>query len=111
MAGNYEFKRYSFYPFARLNITDLSVSSIAHLEYTKALYLPSQLHLDEFVQKYFYFIHPFLPVIDEGWFWERYVGYVEQGTSLSLFILQAMLFMAAGVCLVNLLCTMAQAYS
>jgi hypothetical protein len=36
------------------------------------------------------------------------MGYVEQGTSLPLFILHDMVFMAAGACFVALLHTMAQ---
>lgn len=98
MENNCAFQQYSFYPFVHLSVIKLSARDFASLEPAKALQLPSQPHLEKFVKQYFRFIHPFLPVIDEGHFWQIYLGDKSQDASFSLFVLQAMLFATAGVC-------------
>lgn len=57
--------------------------------------LPTQ---DEFVKEYFLHVHPILPLLHEGDFWEAY----DQGFGISPLLLHAMMFVGSTVgCLVS----------
>lgn len=86
---------FSYYPFVDLAcLGTLPSTDVAFLESQGSLHLPSRILLDEFMQYYFLHIHPVLPLIHEGDFWELYRQRVG-GSSLpaiSLPVLHAMLF-------------------
>ncbi|KAJ0421306.1 hypothetical protein BJY00DRAFT_312219 [Aspergillus carlsbadensis] len=90
---------YSFHPFLKLpGLSEVPQEDIQYLNLKGCFWVPSGGTLDEFVRKYFLYVHPCLPVINEAEFWQMYyrqsgVGAEESG--LSLFTFQAMLFAAS----------------
>ncbi|KXH28395.1 fungal specific transcription factor domain-containing protein [Colletotrichum simmondsii] len=87
---------YSFYPFLALgNLHGIPPQDVNYLELQGCLRVPTRAILDEFVQQYFLHVHPLLPMIHEGDFWDLYcvnpTSYVP-GEKLSLLVFQAMLF-------------------
>ncbi|CEL08458.1 hypothetical protein ASPCAL11608 [Aspergillus calidoustus] len=91
---------YSFHPFLKLpGLSEVPQEDIQYLNLKGCFRVPSGGTLDEFVRKYFLYVHPCLPIINEAEFWQMYyhqsgVGAEEGG--LSLFTFQAMLFAASG---------------
>lgn len=75
------------------NLHKLPPENINFLELKKCLRVPSRPYLDEFLQQYFRYVHPFLPLVDETAFWEMYHN-AEVGPQFPLIVLQAMLFAA-----------------
>jgi hypothetical protein len=71
------------------------------LEYKGCFHLPSRLILDDLVREYFLHVHPLLPIINEGEFWEMYDPRVLQITrnKIPLFVFRAMLFASCSVCI------------
>ncbi|KAK6066564.1 fungal specific transcription factor domain-containing protein [Seiridium cupressi] len=61
-------------------------------------HLPPKAAMDEFMKQYFLYVHAFMPLIDEGDFWDAYSGRESTNTKTrsdySLFVIQAMLFMS-----------------
>ena len=57
--------------------------------------------MDEFMKQYFLFVHPFMPLLDEGDFWNVYQSQENANSTArgdySLFVIQAMLFMSCPV--------------
>jgi hypothetical protein len=88
---------YSAYPFVVVsNLTSMPAEDINYLEVKGCLKLPVRKYLDEFLAQYFRYIHPVMPLIDEGLFWEMYgdgnrVMY-EWDPRISLLVLYSMLF-------------------
>ncbi|KAK6215270.1 fungal specific transcription factor domain-containing protein [Colletotrichum tabaci] len=87
---------YSFYPFLSLgNLHGIPPQDVNYLELQGCLRIPTRTILDEFVQQYFLHVHPLLPMLNEGDFWDVYClnpnGYVPN-EKLSLLVFQAMLF-------------------
>lgn len=92
---------YSFYPFLALgNLHGIPPQDVNYLELQGCLRVPTRAILDEFVQQYFLHVHPLLPMIHEGDFWDLYcvnpTSYVP-GEKLSLLVFQAMLFACCNV--------------
>ncbi|KAI0169137.1 fungal-specific transcription factor domain-containing protein [Hypoxylon sp. FL1284] len=86
---------YSYYPFLRIsNIQNIMPQDVNYLESQGCLRVPTRAILDEFVQQYFLHIHPIMPVINEGDFWDMYCGETpdESTDKISLVFLQALLF-------------------
>ncbi|CAG8241342.1 unnamed protein product [Penicillium salamii] len=54
--------------------------------------LPNSAAMDEFLQQYFTRVHPLVPVIDEVEFWTLYRKKAPTDYTISLFVLQSMLF-------------------
>ena len=78
----------------------LSPAQIQSLEQEDCLKIPSGSVLDEFMRQYFLYIHPCLPVLDEGHFWALYSNSGntrKDSTGFSLALFQAMLFAASRV--------------
>ncbi|KAH8662431.1 hypothetical protein BX600DRAFT_542086 [Xylariales sp. PMI_506] len=81
-------------------ITLKDIHSLAHedillLRSKGCLNLPPKAALDDLIRHYFLYVHPTLPVINEGGFWSMYSRRqlcTTRVTLLSLFTLQAMLF-------------------
>lgn len=73
-------------------IRELSTEDKAFLQYHGCLDMPKRDVLDAVVQRYFLYVHPHLPLIDEGWFWYIYTGKAQSDSSrIPLFLLQCML--------------------
>ena len=92
---------YSYYPFLKLDIlSHMSSQDVNFLEIQGCFRVPTRPALDEFIREYFLHIHPTLPMIDEGDFWDMYTN---RGISpierpcISLFVFQAMLFASSSV--------------
>lgn len=92
---------YSYYPFIQPDaIHQLMIEDIQYLETLGCYRVPSRPSLDVFVKAYFRYIHPLLPILDEGNFWRAYSGTTSIQTSkISIFVFQAMLFAACSVCI------------
>lgn len=86
---------YSYYPFLRIgNIHNIMPQDVNYLESQGCLRIPTRAILDEFVQQYFLHIHPIMPVVNEGDFWDMYCGEAPEGSTdrISLVFFQALLF-------------------
>ncbi|KAL2842032.1 hypothetical protein BJY01DRAFT_249268 [Aspergillus pseudoustus] len=71
-----------------------SAEDLLYLENTGCWYLPCRSLLDEFVQEYFRYVQPVLPVVDGQRFWDHYFGnsIIDSGLrGLSLLLIQCML--------------------
>jgi hypothetical protein len=92
---------YSHFPFLTIgNIHMIPAEDLNFLELQGCLHLPMQPFIDDFVQQYFLYVHPFMPLIDEGEFWEAYHRNGTSATSapaMSLLVFQAMLFSSCTV--------------
>ena len=95
---------YSYYPFLTVDMSGLEPDDVHYLESRNCLSLPTPDALDDFIREYFLHVHPGLPLLDEAQFWAVYSGDKEpcEGSKISLFLLQAMLFTS---CSVSDLCT------
>jgi hypothetical protein len=92
---------YSFHQFLKLpGLSEIPQEDIQYLNLKGCFRVPSGGTVDEFVRKYFLYVHPCLPIINEAEFWRMYYHQepagVEEG-GLSLFTFQAMLFAASAV--------------
>lgn len=92
---------FSFYPFLELDIlSHMSSQDVNILEQSGCFRVPRRPALDEFVREYFMHVHPSLPMLDEGEFWDGYMSrssIPSDGHRMSLFVFQAMLFAACSV--------------
>lgn len=97
------FSSFSFMAHLDLEVKNIKGSDINSLESQGCLSVPMKPILDELLQHYFLHIHPMLPLLDEGEFWESYDGESAEGDldrkpRFSLLLLQAMLFASCTVC-------------
>ncbi|KAL2214556.1 hypothetical protein CC79DRAFT_151218 [Sarocladium strictum] len=87
---------YSHFPFLAMNnIHMIAAEELNFLELQGCLHFPIERFMNDFVQQYFLYVHPFMPLIDEGEFWEMYHGNGTQATersTISLLVFQTMLF-------------------
>jgi hypothetical protein len=98
LSSNYV--RYTSYPFVEAdNLDGLSQETIQFLETMNCFHLPKPAILDEFLQHYFLHVHPNIPMLDEGDFWEIYHGNAgkTRGGVIPLSLLQSMLFASTPV--------------
>lgn len=95
--GTVDFNAYRFLKSDFLHT--LPQDDIKYLEEQSCLRVPQRNILDEMVNQYFHNICPLLPLLNEAQFWRMYhsrmnaSGVVESGC-MSLFVLQAMLFIS-----------------
>lgn len=94
---------YTYYPFIELNnLSAIPLQDVNYLDLQGCLRVPTKTILDEFVKQFFLHVHPIMPLLNEGDFWEMY-GSQSQGTHvstrISLLMLHAMLFSVCGVSL------------
>jgi hypothetical protein len=78
----------------------LSPTEIRSLERQLCFQVPSGAVLDEFVRQFFLYVHPCLPMLNEGVFWSMYSKRPHAGPevlSCSLVVFQAMLFASSRV--------------
>ncbi|KAL5585813.1 hypothetical protein FOVSG1_013505 [Fusarium oxysporum f. sp. vasinfectum] len=84
---------YSHYRFLTAgNIHAIPHQDVTYLEAQGCLHVPITPILDVFMSKYFAHIHLFLPLIDEGDFWDMYSQSSQSKDTISLVVLYAMLF-------------------
>ncbi|KAL2823619.1 hypothetical protein BDW59DRAFT_163197 [Aspergillus cavernicola] len=89
---------FSVYQFIRSEfLFTLQQDDIKYLDDQACLQVPRRHLMDEMIDQYFRHIHPILPLFNEGEFWAMYhpLKYASMGPcnrSMSLFVLQAMLF-------------------
>ncbi|KAI0109037.1 hypothetical protein GGR51DRAFT_118512 [Nemania sp. FL0031] len=84
---------YSYYPFLAINnLHNVIPQDVNFLESQGCLRIPTRAILDEFVQQYFLHVHPLLPFLNEGDFWNLYCNQGCPGEKMSLLVFQAMLF-------------------
>lgn len=91
---------YTYYPFIEVNnLSAIPPQDVNYLELQGCLRVPIKTILDEFVKQFFLHVHPIMPLLNEGDFWEMFASQ-SQGTHvstrLSLLMLQAMLFSVCG---------------
>lgn len=78
-------------------LPELSFEDENFLRYRGCLKLPDRSTLDAVVEAYFLYVHPHLPLIDEGWFWEIYSEKVQTTHArIPIFLLQCMLLVGCG---------------
>jgi hypothetical protein len=79
----------------------LSCEAIEYLKVNKALEIPEKSFLDDCIQSYFSYVHPFLPVIEKSVFLRAYNSWDQPSeplpSRLSLLLLQSMAFAASRV--------------
>lgn len=93
---------YSYYPFINIgNIHNIMPQDVNYLESQGCLRVPTRAILDEFVQQYFLHIHPIMPILNEGDFWDMYCNQTssESGDKITLVFFQALLFASCNVSL------------
>ncbi|CAG9983664.1 unnamed protein product [Clonostachys byssicola] len=86
---------YFSYSFLRIDpACTIQPSGYHFLEQQGCFLVPKRTLLDELVKQYFLHVHPFLPLIHEGHFWESYDGTTDgfADKPISLLLFQAMLF-------------------
>jgi len=91
------------YPFVDTDfMSRIPVEDLNYLDHLGCLQLPQPNDLDEIVRAYFLYIHPHLPLIDEGKFWDTYLNRqvgsgVRNPSRIPLFVFQAILLTACSV--------------
>ncbi|KAH7123514.1 fungal-specific transcription factor domain-containing protein [Dactylonectria estremocensis] len=84
-----------FYPFLALtNLHNVPHQDVNFLELQGCLRVPIRSLLDDFITQFFLHVHPILPLINEGDFWDMYCHEVDETptTRISLLVFQAILF-------------------
>lgn len=90
---------FSYYPYLRApNLQRLQSADRSFLESQKSLHVPAGPILDAVMSRYFLYVHPFLPVINEAEFWPILHQEATGKPSFSLLVFQAMMFAACSVC-------------
>ena len=92
---------FSSYPFLALDdLSGLPEQDVQFLELNGCFHLPLRPIQEEFVHQYFLYIHPCYPLMDEGEFWSMYLDRDRRRgkeKTMSLLLLQAMLFASSAV--------------
>lgn len=92
-----------FHAYSFLELKSLSVvpqSQAQELGKRGCLFVPTRPLLDEFLRKYFLYVHPALPMLNEAEVWSMYHAKPLEPSgdrNLSLFVLQSILFASSGV--------------
>lgn len=97
------FSSFSFIAKLDFEGENIKGSDMNSLESQGCLSVPIKPILDELLQHYFLHIHPMLPLLDEGEFWESYDGESAESNldgkpRFSFLLLRAMLFASCTVC-------------
>ncbi|KAF5567560.1 cutinase transcription factor 1 beta [Fusarium phyllophilum] len=86
---------YSYFQFLTVrNLHAIPYQDVTYLEAQGYLHVPNPLILDVFMKAYFTYAHVFIPLTDEGEFWEMFSPATNSSsrTTMSLLVLRAMLF-------------------
>ncbi|KAH7146918.1 hypothetical protein B0J13DRAFT_664667 [Dactylonectria estremocensis] len=88
----------SEYPFIQLpDLSRIPADEVDCLSLQGCLQLPPRLILDEFVRHYFLYVHPIVPLLDEGHCWDIYCDMLSNGPEVEripILVFQAMLFVS-----------------
>lgn len=92
---------YTYYPFLTLdNLYNCLPQDVDFLEAEGCLHLPTRAIMDQIVRQYFLHVHPLLPVLNEGDFWEMYYNKgLGETPKMSLLVFQAIMFVSCNVSL------------
>lgn len=91
---------FSYYDFLELQaLPKLLSADVKYLESKGCFRVPSDSYLDDFMQVYFLHVHPCMPILNEGEFWNLYgqKDNILGASKVSLLVLQAMLFAASAL--------------
>lgn len=92
---------YSYYGFLVIsNLAAIPQQDFQFLELQGCLHVPNRPILDTFIRHYFQHMHPMLPILDEGVFWDVYAQRPlakQTDAKVSLLLFQAMLFACCNV--------------
>lgn len=89
---------FSYYPYLRTpNLQRLQPADRSFLKTQKSFHVPSEPILDAVMSRYFLYVHPCLPVINEAEFWRMLNQEASGKVSFSLLVFQAMMFAACSV--------------
>lgn len=92
---------YTYYPFIEVNnLSAIPPQDVNYLDLQGCLRVPTKTVLDEFVKQFFLHVHPIMPLLNEGDFWEMYASHTQGthvSTRISLLMIHAMLFSVCGV--------------
>lgn len=95
------FVLFSCYPFIEADsLRYLSPKDVSFLFQRGCFHLPARTAFEEFIKEYFCHVHPILPLLNEADFWNKTLyrpGSPSEEQSLSLFLLQAILFISCPV--------------
>jgi len=86
-------------------MSHISPEEAQFLEQEQCFRIPIRPMLNDFVREYFLHVHPNVPFLNEGDFWDMYIQRdysASKKSQISLFLFQAMLFAACSVCLDHL---------
>ncbi|KAJ5387412.1 fungal-specific transcription factor domain-containing protein [Penicillium cosmopolitanum] len=89
---------FSYYEFLELKaLPKLLSADVKYLESKGCFRVPGDSYLGDFMQEYFLHVHPCLPILNEGDFWNLYgqMDTMIRASKVSLLVLQAMLFAAS----------------
>lgn len=91
----------TFSPFLETDfLSSIPSEDFKYLQHTACLQIPQRNNCDELVRAYFLYVHPHLPLIDEGKFWDTYrtsQSSEPSASRMSLFVFRAMLLVACSV--------------
>lgn len=83
------------------NLSRMPPQDVSFLDTQGCLRVPARPTLDDFVEKYFKYVHPLLPLLNEGEFWDMYhcrnSGSPASSNTMSLLVFQALLFASCHV--------------
>lgn len=90
---------YTYYSFLTLdNLYNCLPQDVEFLEAEGCFHLPTRRIMDQILQQYFLHVHPLLPVLNEGDFWEMYYNRGPEGVpKMSLLVFQAIMFVSCNV--------------
>lgn len=90
---------YTYYPFLTLdNLFSCPPHDVDFLEAEGCFHLPTRKIMDQIVRQYFLHVHPLLPILNEGDFWEMYYNKrTNEPATMSLLVFQAMMFVSCNV--------------
>lgn len=92
---------YNYYPFLSLdNLHNCMPQDVDFMEAEGCFHLPTRAILDQIVRQYFLHVHPLLPLLNEGDFWDMYYNKRTEGeepAKLSLLVFQAIIFASCNV--------------
>lgn len=91
---------YSHYQYLTIsNLHKIRHQDVSYLEGEGCFHIPTRPTLDNFLEQYFTHVHPLLPLLNEGDFWDMYSGSVNGGSQdkMTLLVFQSMLFASCNV--------------
>lgn len=90
---------YTYYPFLTLdNLFSCPPHDVDFMEAEGCFHLPTRRIMDQIVRQYFLHVHPLLPILNEGDFWEMYYNKrTNEPSTMSLLVFQAMMFVSCNV--------------